>query len=215
MFIRSNLTMFCLMTMDKSPEMAVYFLANSNPFGISFGRWTVEWWRWYLSTPCSYNLVDCGFGKLASDNNVWFLVGKAGNEYTNVPTRFCKIPASHSILFPVINCEVNALECPQLSTDRELTEYVDIDQESINKRCLVDEKEMVAQRIKSDPVGFEVNINRDNPYGVQGGGKTIAAADGYWVFLKPLSMGMHHVFFQASCEKGRLNTGADYQLLVE
>ena len=35
----------------------------------------------------------------------------------NYPARSCRISSTHSILFPVINCEVNFLECPELRTN--------------------------------------------------------------------------------------------------
>ena len=57
-----------------------------------------------------------------------------------------------------------------------------------------------AQRVRSSPKIFEVELNEDNPYDVKGGGRTKAMADGWWVFLKPLSKGVHRIIFRGSCD---------------
>jgi hypothetical protein len=204
----------------KPLEGIQFYAADSSPFGLTYGQWTVNWWRWFLSTPKSMNLVVDESGKFASVNqpseHVWFLAGKVGNQSKSVPKCFCKIPASRSILFPVINCEVNPLECPELTTDHDLIEHVKADENTIIlKECIVDGKLVPVQRVKSDPDVFEIEINKDNAYGVEGGGITSAAADGYWVFLRPLTIGKHNIFFRGSCENGKLNSGANYHLQIE
>jgi hypothetical protein len=193
---------------------------DSRPYGLTYGQWTVEWWRWFLSTPKSMNPVVDESGKFASVNqpikHVWFLAGKVGSEHKSIPKRFCKIPASRSILFPVINCEVNPLEYPELTTERDLIERVTADENTIIlKECIVDGNLVPVQRVKSDPDVFEVQIDEDNAYGVEGGGRTLAAADGYWVFLRPLPIGEHNISFRGSCENGKLNSGANYHFEIE
>ena len=159
-------------------------------------------------------------GKFASVNqpsrHVWFLAGKIGSENKNIPKRTCNIPASRSILFPVINCEANPLESPELVTKRDLMDHVSNDENTIVlKESFVDDKYVTPQRVKSDPEVFEVELDVNNAFGVVGGGKTFAAADGYWVYLKPLPPGKHSICFRGSCEYGKLNSGADYHLEVQ
>jgi hypothetical protein len=209
------------MSNDETFEGIQFYTADSCPYGLTYGQWTVEWWRWFLSIPKSMNPVVDESGKFASVNqptkHVWFLAGKVPNEHNkSIPKRFCKIPATRSILFPVINCEVNPLECPELTTNRELIEHVNTDENTIIlKECIVDGKQVPVQRVKSDPDVFEVEMNEDNIYGVKGGGITFAAADGYWVFLRPLAIGEYNISFRGSCENGRLNSGANYHLQIE
>lgn len=200
-------------------EKIDFYSADSCPYGLTYGRWTVEWWRWFLKTPKSTNPILDDSGKFASVNqpnrNVWFLGGKVGDESLSFPKRFCKIPSSYSILFPVINCEANPLECPELTTSKQLREKVESDENTIiSKYCKVDGNFVPVQRIKSDPNIFHLKIDRDNAYDVAEGGETFAAADGYWVFLRPLPVGEHEVSFRGSCEYGKLNSGADYQLQI-
>jgi hypothetical protein len=195
-----------------------FFTQDSKPYGETYGHWTVKWWQWFLSTPKSINPIVDGTGEYAYVNqpskDVWFLAGKLADEDRNLPNRFCRIPTGRSILFPVINCEANPLEYPELRTDQDLIERVKRDEDTIiNKECTVNAKRIPAQRVKADPPVFELRINEDNAINVKGG-STYASADGYWIFLKPLPIGEHIISFQGSCEYGKLNSGANYRLEV-
>jgi hypothetical protein len=195
-----------------------FYTGESAPYGKTYGHWTVRWWQWALSIPKSKSPLLDVTGEYSHVNqpseNVWFLAGKMANETMDVPNRFCTIPAARSILFPVINCEANRLEYPELKTEHDILERVERDEDTIvRKECTMNGKSIPAQRIKSDPLIFELRINEDNPINVKGG-TVQASADGFWVFLKPLSTGQYSISFQGSCEFGKLNSGANYRLKI-
>jgi hypothetical protein len=197
-----------------------YYSVDSAPYGITYGEWTVRWWKWFFSTPRAFNPAVDDSGQFAYINqpsrDLWFLAGKLGSEHEILPRRFCKIPSSRSVLFPVINCEVNPLECPELTTMRDLTEYVQSDENSIVlKECYLNGESVPVQRVKSMPEVFEAEIHTNNPFGAGDGGMAPVAADGHWVFLRPLTLGRHKLYFRGSCENGRLNSGAFYDLLID
>lgn len=191
------------------------FAAGDKPYGLSYGQWTVRWWRWAFSAPVSINPVLDNNGEYASVNQagpVWFLAGTFGEN--RVPIRKCTIPLGKSILFPVINYEMNPLENPSLQRETELVQHVihDID-DIVHTEAVVDGENVPIYRIQSDPPTFPLVINNDNDMGLAGG-RTLTAADGYWVFLKPLSEGEHGVYFHGSCSGGIRNSTAKYHLTV-
>jgi hypothetical protein len=199
-----------------SPEV---FSATDRPYGKTYGQWTVEWWRWALGTPVSVNPVVDTTGKYADVNqpskDVWFLAGKFGSESRVFPQRECTLPADRSILFPVINCEANPLEYPQLRTKEDLIDHVSNDEDTIIKKdCFINGEKMPVERVQSDPKVFSLMIHKENYFGVKGGGNTVAAADGYWVFFKHLPAGEYTLDLAGECERGRLNSGASYRLTV-
>lgn len=199
-------------------DISFFTTDSPPPYGNTYGSWTVRWWRWALSISKSRNPVLDVTGEHAAENqptkDIWYLAGKLPDEGMNLPNRSCIIPAGRSILFPVINCEANPLELPELRTDQDIIKQVNKDEDSITmKECYVDGKLIPAQRIRSDPAIFELNMVRHNLFNEEGG-STRAAADGYWVFLKALPKGEHTISFRGSCEKGRLNSGAIYHLQV-
>jgi hypothetical protein len=196
-----------------------FFTADSPPpYGITYGGWTVEWWRWALSIPKSKNPVLDKTGEFAGENqpskDIWFLAGKLAEENRNLYSRSCRIPTGRSILLPVINCEANPLELPELKTDEDIIQYIKKEEDKIiMEECYVDGKLIPPQRVRSDPVIFHFKMVKHNLF-TEEGGSTRASADGYWVFLKPLTKGEHTISFRGSCEKGRLNSGAIYHLEV-
>ena len=198
----------------------LYYEAKESPYGKSYGNWTVNWWSWILGIPKSKNpaLDTTGehAGILEQKQKVLFLAGKLAAEGGALPERCCNIPSNKSILIPIINCESNSLECPELMTDEDIVKRVQNDEDTIVRpECYVDNVKIPPQRVKSDPTIFEVKMVEDNIFDVNGGGWTRASADGYWTFLKPLPKGQHTITFQGSCENGRLHAGANYRILVK
>ena len=194
-----------------------FFRPDSKPFGFTYGQWTVKWWQWAHGSPNETNPVLDHTGRYADvnqDGPVWFLAGTFGEGY--VAQRACEIPFGKAILFPVINYEMNGLENPDIRTGYDLIEHVSLDIDDIVvKMALVDGEQAPIYRVQSDPPLFELSISSDNCMGIPGGGSTVAAADGYWVFLKSLSVGKHQIFFHGSCAEGTRNTAAVYNLTVK
>lgn len=197
--------------------MVEYYTAASTPLNRSFGEWTVKWWQWVYSIPRDNNPITDPTGELCGvrqSGQVWFLGGKPADANSNIPSRICCIPTDVSLLFPVINCEANRIEFPQLS-DEELVENVIEHMRLITKKeCYVNGTQIPIHRVKSDPTIFDLEITSDNVFGLQTGGLTKASADGYWIFLKPLRKGNYLISFAGSCSGGIRKSGAEYHLKV-
>jgi hypothetical protein len=193
-----------------------YFTPDSKPYNLSYGEWTVKWWKWLAAIPTNMNPAADGTGENANvgqlDQNVWFLAGTVGGEPVE---RKCLIPSGRSILFPVINYEMNPIEKPELKTDLDLLRHVLDDQNDIiHLSAIVDGQKIPIYRVRSEPTMFTITVPSDNPLQMPGGGTTQATADGYWVFLKPLTLGGHHVCFSGSCSAGTRRINASYDIMV-
>jgi hypothetical protein len=200
---------------DRAVDHVDFFTPEDKPYGLTYGQWTVKWWQWALSAPRAVNPLLDDTGENASLNQtgpVWFLAGTFGEN--KIPRRSCSIPQNKAILFPVINYEMNELENPNIKAEPDLIKHVmeDIDDITV-KEATIDGQVVPIYRIASDPPIFSLNINHDNCIGVSGG-TTEAAADGYWVFLKPLFQGKHHIYFHGACSGGTRNASAEYHLVV-
>lgn len=202
-----------------NPKKIKLFSNIDRPYGTTYGAWTVKWWQWLLSIPLDINPLSDQIGQHWNSaqplSDVWFLAGNFGSTNRIFPKRKIKMQFGRGILFPVLNCEANALEYPDLKTHEDLLKHVSHDVDTIIKRdCFVNGIRLNSIRIPSDPRIFRVSINKDNAFGVKNGGSTDAAADGYWVFLKPLPQGVYSIHFEGSCEFGRLNSGANYEIVI-
>jgi hypothetical protein len=201
------------LTKGKLPE---YFTPEEKPYGLSYGQWTVKWWQWLVSIPLEKNPAADETGENAgvnqSNSNVWFLAGTFGGKAAE---RKCKVSSGKSILFPVINYEMNPLEKPELKTESQLTQHVmeDID-DIITLEATINGQGIPIYRVRSDPIIFPLRIAKNNPFQVIDGGTTQATSDGYWAFLKFLTPGEYKIYFAASCSAGSRNVKTNYNLTV-
>lgn len=202
------------MNFDTSSDYC-YYTPGEKPYGISFGEWSVNWWRWIVSIPVERNpaLDNDGYNTGINQRGpVWFLAGTFGEN--KMPVRSCIIPSDKAVFFPVINYEINKLEDPSLNSDRAMIKHVinDID-DIVKKDVIVDGENIPAYRIQSFPEVFCLNLPEDNCLGLRPGLIKVAA-DGYWAFLKPLNTGKHKIYFHGSCSGGTRNSTAWYNLTV-
>jgi hypothetical protein len=172
---------------------------NSEPFGKSWEEWAALWCSWMLSIPKKENPSLDETGKYCSMNqfneNVWFLTGTFGNI---IPVkRKCVVPSGKAIFFPVLVKEDSLAEDLDLKTDAELinrsSEATDrlIHMEASIDGKIVDNLEQY--RVQSEV--FELTFPESNVYGVRAG-LTRSVCDGYWLFIKPLSLGRHKIYFK-------------------
>ena len=158
-----------------------------------------------------------------NDPNTWFLAGTLGGK----AERACKIANGKAILFPAINDLISFDE--NLNTEPDLRSYAkaDLDEATILE-VIVDSFQLTDvknYRIQSNL--FSVMIPSD----IQGAlvsGETKSISDGYWVFLKPLPVGLHTISFKgeklafdvarhinAIIEKPKFNVEVIYRISVE
>ena len=182
------------------------FPPDAQPFGLSYSQWTVRWWEWVLSIPSSANPaadnattgagVFCGVGQ---QGPVWNLAGVFSNlNPIPVPTRTCSIPAGRAIFVPIINGECSTAE-GNGSTEAQL------------RSCAVSQLQpvdLVQAELDGVPIGdlddfafqspqFTFWLPADNVIGVLGAPLTTpSVADGFFVMLKPLSVGNHTLHFK-------------------
>jgi hypothetical protein len=189
--------------------------------GKTYGQWSVAWWRWAAAAVPSpvtdATGANCAVGQRGP---VWFLAGTTGGDPVN---RSCTIPSGKAILFPVINGECSTVEgvpeadlvaCATGQIDDYVTETsasvdgtaIDLGPPGPNARF----------RFTSDPLVFPITFAKENGFGVPAGtGK--AAADGYWVLVKPLTVGSHTIDFHGKLvvpEVFTFETTAHYNLTV-
>ena len=182
----------------------IMYSRDDEPFGKTWEEWTVEWWRWVLSIPKESNPgIDATgekFDTIQNNANVLFLVGT----YGGFARRSHTISAGKAILFPIINFTTSFISDPNLKTESELKSYSkhDID-DIVNKETTIDGirlQDVQKYRVQS-PI-FDVTYPDDNIFGLLSG-STRAVSDGYWVFLKPLSPGIHDIHAAGSCSSGK------------
>jgi hypothetical protein len=183
---------------------------NAHPFGKSWEKWAALWCNWMLSIPKKNNPSLDETGKYCSMNqnyeNVWFLTGTFGNI---VPVkRKCTIPAGKAIFFPILVKEDSLEEDSDLKTELELIKRSrDATNRLIHMEATIDgEKVDQLESYRAQSKVFDLTFPEDCVYHVRPG-LTRSVCDGYWLFIKPLQVGKHYIYF-----KGKTSLEEDYTL---
>lgn len=152
--------------------------------GASLGDWTAQWWRWAESAPIEpYLDPDGRLCDMGQSGPVWFLAGTDG---TYQPKRQCVVPEGKYLLLPVINMYYRrgaskgpAPKCADVqaqvavNNDHLVSAVVVLDGKSLG--------DIRVHRVRSDCFQFDPECDCN----------ALAAADGYWLMLKPLPRGHH------------------------
>jgi pterin-4a-carbinolamine dehydratase len=174
------------------------FPPNFIPYGFKFESWIAKWSQWSYSIPSTSHPAYDYTGELCSQNQskfVWFLIGTFG--YPVV--RECTIPFGTAILFPILNTLCTYADSPHLKTKEQLKECAsNYQNHTTDLKVTVDGEELtniMKYRIQSEIFNYTLPINNVLnviPQFTQG------IADGYWIFLKPLSLGKHEIRFSGN-----------------
>lgn len=168
-------------------------MPQTAPFGQPLSQWTAQWWELMLSLPFAVNPLADETGAscmIGQRGDVWFLAGNFGG--TAAPsTRTCSVPDGKALFFPVLNvvdvntttqtaAELRAETAPCLDAATQLT--VVLDGQAVSR--LYDK-----YRVRS--VVFELALPDGNLFGIPAGVYSPAIDDGFYVMLRPLSVGAH------------------------
>lgn len=199
--------------------------------GKSYNELASEWTNWLVKEPFATNPALDPDGRFCDRNqhgNVWFLASTFGG----VADRTCEIPAGKAIFlslggvfvsfapeFPAANDP-----CSQMATAVEKVRC-DVNNDvpvapGISFEVALDGEpigDLFAFRAQSQPGGFTLRV--PNPsfltdLGLASGNRFPAVADGYFLFLKPLSPGEHTLSFRM-INPDQSETGVNYTLIVE
>lgn len=177
---------------------ALLFDRNDHPFGISWESWVETWYKWIISIPKKENPCLDVTGKYCSvyqnDRNVWFLAGTFGN--TTPIKRVCTIPLGRAILLPLLVKEDSFAEDSDLSSESQLVKRAnDATDKLLYVRATIDSKDVeYPEKYRVRSKVFDLMFPDDNIYDVEPG-MTRSVCDGFWLFIKPLQLGKHVIYF--------------------
>jgi hypothetical protein len=194
------------------------FSLDSNPYGISYAEWTAKWWQWILSIPVEINPAKDNTGENCGINQngpVWFLAGTVGG----VVKRNCGIPEGKAILLPILNHGGTLADRREqemhIKGESDLLAFAESEMDVIsNLEVSVDGVKLIGlDRYRVQSPIFDVVLPKNNLFeGTPG--PTRGVADGYWLFLEPLSRGKHNIKSSGSCLSGTIKIGVNYDVKV-
>jgi hypothetical protein len=181
-----------------------------------------KWWKWVLEIPKPMNpLFDANPCDVNQHGDFFFLAGVF--ETSGHIERTCTIPEGKAIFFPVYNTFQTYGDLPNGDPDPDSPDNLEgaievvrgnVDQ-ATNLKASVDGTNINVNKLRSLTIPFEFTLPPDNIYGLTDPllGPWEAVADGYWVALRPLSVGNHEISFSAS--QPSLNVDVTYHIAVQ
>lgn len=152
--------------------------------GATLGTWTGRWWQWALGQWVEpYRDPDGRLCDVGQQGPVWFLAGTDGSFHVQ---RTCAIPLDTHVLVPVINMiymnprSGQARSCAELQADA-----------AVNNDHLVSAVVLLDGQPLGDVKRHRVRSDGCFPLDPGDPSSPLAAADGYWLMLKPLPRGRH------------------------
>jgi len=156
------------------------------------------WWQWAYSTPPDQGAVTDTSGArcdVNQDGPVWFLAGGFG---TSKIERTCTIPAGKHVFFPVINMIVYPSNDGDIDCDSAKANAAANNSRYVFIRVNLDGSELKdAERFRIASTDCFDLLGKVPP---EYGAPQVfpSATDGYWIMLKALPPGNHHLEFKAA-----------------
>jgi len=182
---------------------------DSKPAGFSYGEWNAKWWQWAFSMPINANpLFDTAPGSAGQSGNVWFLGSafateqKPSGEVVSKVDRKLTVPVGIMLFFPIMNVEGSGAE-GNGETELDLKDYDSGFVGNITDMFAeidgVPVEDLQQYRAQSSLYTLgplpDNNVLQFLGFPAPAGTTTPSVADGFYLMLKPLSIGTHMIHF--------------------
>lgn len=196
---------------------------QASAYGQTYGEWSANWWQWAFGLAPDVNPLLDETGELCHSGQqgpVWFLAGTFGGP----AERDCDVPAGKALFFPIVNWSVWEPDDDEAS--RLIVEHIGLDPNvlteaeilRITANWLADRSTPLSCLVDGVPIANLGNYRAESPdfefifddelavlFGLPGGLKTPAVADGYWIMLAPLPVGEHTIEFHGVVDISEAN----------
>jgi hypothetical protein len=212
----------CVLAQDGNPNPGIA-PPNSMPYGLSYGEWGAEWWKWVLGIPAAENPVLDPTGEFADVDQagpVWFLAGTLGD-----PTpleRTITVPVGKAVFFPLVSfvywgpddlpvaievAELLGVDPAHLSDEELLRLLANFSLVELSElRLTIDGVEIEnLESYFADSPGFSIeDDDLLDDFGFPPDGHELFVTAGYWIMLAPLPPGEHTLDFKATIDDSPL-----------
>jgi hypothetical protein len=175
---------------------SVVYSKESAPFGVPYKDWIARWWQWDVGIPSSQHPRDNYTAEKCTVNqngSVWFLP----DILTGKENRPCTIPEGKAIMVPLLTGECDTSD-PASQSDADIRQCSTAgDEYGAISATLDGQKIENLDSYRTATDFFNITIAKDNIFDIPAGTYR-GAADGFFAFLKPLSVGDHELHIKTS-----------------
>jgi hypothetical protein len=186
---------------NLNPEL---YSIDENPFGIPYGTWIARWWNWTAGIapgdhPRDIEERPCNVNQ--KWDKVWFLPDVLDGKFV----RNCEIPAGTAIFVPITTGEKSVAEDltligknAEMVKNDLITGALYCDNSNTERSAIIDGRTILGlegdtpYRTNTSEI-FNLYWNDPNIYNVKPIEDLRSYAEGWFLFLKPLSHGDHTI----------------------
>jgi hypothetical protein len=175
---------------------------------------SAKWWQWLFSIPPKTNpILDDNPCNLKQSGSFFYLVGTFGGS----ADRNCTIPKNKAIFFPIINIVATFdKNDPNFDTiakvKKAVSDYID---GATDLKASVDGVSIKnIDGLRAQSPAFKLKVPSDNIGGFPPG-TYVAVSDGFWVALKPFSIGEHTIHFSGKVPSANFDLDVTYHITVK
>lgn len=194
--------------------------------GQTLGQWAEDWWSWSgsMALDAQHPLADSTGGQCGRNNqgSVWFL---GGNFEGGTVQRICAVPAGTHLYFPLVNIEPNNFGVTTPETCQTLKDQAALyGNHPIGLAASLDGETFATNEIfhNLSQDCYTVTAVAGSPVSGTDSGAELAADNGYYGMLRPLTPGTHELKFKGGWQFNQAEHGMDetfsvdvtYQLVV-
>ena len=182
---------------------SLLYTPSDSPFGIPYGVWLAKYWEWWANIPKVQSPTQQNYQCYMHDaGDVVFLVNPL--KMSSEVTYSCKIPAGKALFAALVTAEYdNGREGYEKASDKQLKDAAIQDDNSNAFKVMLDGKVIPSDTIRNlraESPFWNIPIVEGNHYDSPPG-LFRAFAEGFSIFLKPLSPGSHQLYYETSSPK--------------
>lgn len=171
------------------------FPPNAHPYGSDYAEWSAAWWQWNMEHPLAGHpsINDPSFSVTSGQSGkVWFLATPVefGTATPTPLTRTITVPSGTALFVGTLTGEMSSLE--GAATESEQRDVANFQADRIvNLAGTLDGAPVALANYRFESPQFQFTAPDPWIFGPAPSGTGTSVADGYYLFLKPLSVGQH------------------------
>ena len=176
--------------------------------GLQQSDYANMWWQWAVSMPATQSPVRDRVGDKCGVNQVgpvWFLAGGYGSSHIK---RTCTIPSDKYVFFPIINMIYYPREGRRAPSCQSVKAGAALNNQYLRSfKIIIDKQQYLNPALYRQASKKCFDLIARKPNITESQHVYPSATDGYWIMLKPLSVGRHHIAFRAEYDRPRGSRG--------
>lgn len=215
----STCALLAFASASSSHDHPGVFPISAAPYGLTYAEWSAGFWRWFMEHPLVGHpgIDDPSFDVTSGQSGpVWYLATPVEFDTRNptLRTRHISIPSGTSLFVGMLTGEMSSNE--GAATEAEQRDIANFQADVITmEQCTLDGYPVDTGVLRFESPQFSFTAPDPWIFSPSSSGPGTAVGDGYYVFLKPMSVGRHVLHYRGYFDFGGFFISADQTYIID